>query len=435
MTPSPAAPAAASGGDFTSASSMMDSLLDSPSESSTPEPKQAAPEPPAVKAEPVAEPVAEEVEQEAAPEPNYEDEVDQEEVIDQEGRKYYNVKPQKMAKFVAANKAWTQISEFAPTVEDARAHYESSSDFRALQSDFASGEPEGVQNFMGYWSKGAPEAFQTMATQMLPYLAKLAGSGDPGFQKVISAIESQVHRATITSAYDKARQTGDPKDLYAAQAIDFAINGKFVESVDKIPVRQTRQIDHTQQREQQLNQRETEFANRHWQEFDSTAISGAKESALTSSVEAAFRPFESVFAGSPRLLAAAKRDAIAEVQKEIAGKHFEWKRNQELETNDIKRDLIRSVKAGQKTDLGPRAAALVQDYRNKVSNTLPRIVKELIGEQTRSVVQQSAKTHESLARGAGKTSPGAGGKAVPRDIFPTPNWKSTSEGLDALLGT
>ncbi len=437
MTPEvPSSPAAAGGGEFSSASSMMDSLLDTPSISSVPETKQAAPEPPVQRTAEVAEQpeVQEEQVEDQIEDPNDEDFDPDEEFVDQEGRKRYHVKPPRMAKLVAANKAWSQVAEFAPTVDAAREHYQAASDFRALQSDFASGEPEGVQNFMGYWSQGAPEAFQAMATQLPNYLATLASRGDQGSVQALRAIEGQVHRATIATAYDKAAQTKDPKDFYAAQALDFAINGKYIETADKIPVRQQQQPDRTQQERQRFDQERTRFENQRWQEFDTNAITGAKETSLKSAVEAAFKPFEGAFQGTPGLMAAAKREATAKVQEEIT-KQFEWNRNQTVEQKDIQRDFLKAIRTGEKTNLSQRAEQLVNEYKARVSRVLPGIVKSLIGEQTKTVMQQSAKTHENLARGANKTSPGSGGKAVPRDIFPTQNWKTPGEGLDALLGT
>jgi hypothetical protein len=242
-----------------------------------------------------------------------------------------------------------------------------------------------------------------------------------------------VLRAKTNEAYDKARQTGDPNDLYRAQALDFSINGKYHESLDKIPQRQQAQPqDRIQQERQQLEQQRNEFATQRWQEFDTAVISGAKEAALNGAVDSAFKQFESVFAGSPGLLSAAKREATAQVQKELE-KQFEWNRNQTVEEKDIQRDFLKAIRSGQKTNLEPRAAALVDAYKARVSRALPGIVKSLIGERTQTVMQQSAQTHQRLAAGAQKASPGAGGKAVPRDIFPSQNWKTPGEGLDALL--
>lgn len=436
MTPTMESPVSADQG-YSSISAGLESLLDAPDTST----QQAAPGPPqepeAVADEPIDQPGGEEAPSEdEAPAPEMElDDEDadpDEEVIDVDGRKRYHVKPAKMLRLTAANKFVKEISDFAPDIQTAKAHYEAASDFRALQSDFASGDPEGVQNFMGYWANGAPAAFHSMAQQLPAFLAR-AASQDPGAAQALKAIESQVHRATIADAYDRAVRSGDPKDLYAAQSLDFAINGKFHESLDKIPARTQQQVqDPVRQREQQIEQREQQFAQQRWAEFDSQALSGATQNALKTAVDAAFKVAEKAF--TPGLLNAAKRGAMAQAETELK-KNFEWNRNQEVEMRDIQRDFLKAIRTGQKTNLEPRAAALVQAYQARLAQVLPRIVKPLIGEQTRAVVAQSQAQHTRLAQGAKKTSPGAGGAPAARSVLPAQGgWKNVSEGLDALLG-
>ena len=285
---------------------------------------------------------------------------------------------------------------------------------------------------MDYWQKGSPEAFGSMAQRLPAYLASQA-SNNPMAAQALGQIEAQVHRVTINRAYDKARETGDRDDFLSAQALDYAINGRYIETMEKIPSRQ-RQFDpqsEMRQREQQIDQRETQFANQRWQEFDRNYISGARDTVLTSAVDAAFRGAEQAFPAG--ILKAAKREAIAQINESIE-KNFEFNRNQKVETSDIQRDLVRAIRSGQTTNLEPRAARLVEEFKARVTRILPGIVKPLIGDATKGVVQQSQATHNRLATGAQKTAPGAGGKPTPRDIFPKPNWKSASEGLDALLG-
>jgi len=434
MTPEVPVSPSADAGSFSSASSLLDSVLDAPTQQSAPEPpQQSAPEPP---------PEPEQVEQaEEAPEQVEEQTSDEEAIVDDDneaseeftddaGRKYYNVKPNRMREFVNAKNYLKAVEEFAPTVEAAKANYESASDFRAMQVLFDSGQPESLNQFMNYWATGSPEGFGEMAKSLPAFLASQAGQ-NPVAAQALHQIESQVHRVTVARAYEKAQATGDPKDLYAAQSIDFAINGKFHESLDKIPARQQPQPqDQIRVREQQIEQREQQFANQRWQDFDNQYITGAKDSALTAAVEAAFAPAASAFPAG--LLSAAKREAIAQIKDSIE-KNFEFSRNQKVETSDIQRDLVRAIRSGQTTNLEPRAARLVEEFKARVNRVLPGIVKPLIGDATKSVMQQSQATHNRLATGAKKVAPGAGGKPAPRDIF-KPNWKSASEGLDALLG-
>jgi hypothetical protein len=435
MTPPVPAAASADASSFSSASEMISSILDAPS----PEPNetQEAPAPPAEpeSGEPLEQEQQDGEQAEAAADDDQQiaDDVDAEdEFVEEDGRKRYHVKPERMRKFIADKNFVNQLADFAPTIEDARAHFEASSDFRALQSDFASGEPDGIQRFMGFWAEGAPEAFQSMATQLPAYLANLAAQNNSGALQALNAIESQVHRATVGRLYDKAAQTKDPKDLYAAQAIDFALNGKYHETLDKIPARQQPQPqDQLRQREQQFQRQQDAFASQRWNEFDSSALTGAMDQSLKGEIDKAFKAAEGAF--TPGLLSAAKREAAAQVTAELQ-KQFEWNRNQKVELGDIQRDFLRAVKSGQKTDLEPRAAALVGNYKSRIARILPGIVKPLIGENTRAVMQQSSQAHARLASGATKTAPGAGGRPVPRHVVQPKNWATAAEGLNDLLG-
>ena len=433
MTPEAPMSSSADAGDYGNTSDALDSMFDGAStqqSSSELSQQQSEPEP---EQEYQAEDGTEPLEAEASSdEPVVDEDGRDEQFTDDAGRKYYNVKPDRMRGFVNAKNFVKSIEEFAPTVEDAKAHYEGASDFRAMQSMFDSAEPESLTQFMDYWQKGSPEAFGSMAQRLPAYLASQA-SNNPMAAQALGQIEAQVHRVTINRVYDRARETGDRDDFLSAQALDYAINGRYIETMEKIPSRQ-RQFDpqsEMRQREQQIDQRETQFANQRWQEFDRNYISGARDTVLTSAVDAAFRGAEQAFPAG--ILKAAKREAIAQINESIE-KNFEFNRNQKVETSDIQRDLVRAIRSGQTTNLEPRAARLVEEFKARVTRILPGIVKPLIGDATKGVVQQSQATHNRLATGAQKTAPGAGGKPTPRDIFPKPNWKSASEGLDALLG-
>jgi hypothetical protein len=161
-----------------------------------------------------------------------------EQFTDDAGRKYYNVKPDRMRGFVNAKNFVKSIEEFAPTVEDAKSHYEGASDFRAMQSMFDSAEPESLTQFMDYWQKGSPEAFGSMAQRLPAYLASQA-SNNPMAAQALGQIEAQVHRVTINRAYDRARETGDRDDFLSAQALDTsrrwkrfpAVSGNLIHSL------------------------------------------------------------------------------------------------------------------------------------------------------------------------------------------------------------
>ena len=455
MTPTMEAPAPPAGGGGFDLDARMDSAFSAAPEAPAEEPiadvSQDPPEPPEAPAEdpnPLADdqPIVDE------------DGETDEQFTDDKNRTYYRVQPDRMKTFVNAKNFMRQMADIAPTIEDAKAHYQTASDFRALQSDFSSGEPEGVGRFVEYWAQGAPEGFQAMAENIPQQLAKMAAN-DPGALRALDAIEGQVQRAyhnralagdqsalkaihtnsqiLVNRAYQEAIGKNDAQAFYRAQLFDLGVNGKYLTDPKEFraataPQRQAPDPSaQLRERQTQLDQREQQFADQRWQEFDKNAIGGAKESALQGAVDAAFKVAEAAF--TPGLLRAAKRDAMEQINAELA-KQMEWSRNQLVEQKEIQREFLRAVRAGSKTELEPRAAALVQDYKARIARVLPGVVKPLIGEATQKRVQQSQAQHTRLQQGATKSAPGAGGRPAPHSIAPRQPKQSVGDRLDQLFG-
>lgn len=421
MTPSvPATPSAEVGGGF-DLDSHLDSVLDAPDTSAEPEQvddqpieqEQPAEEAPAEDA--VEQP--EEVDSDADPE---------EEFIDEAGRKRYHVKPERMKGFVQAKNFMRAVEEYVPTVEAAKELHANASDFRAMQIEFQSGEPEAVGKFLDFWGS-SPEGLNALTTELPAYLAKA------GNNQALQALEQRISGALVSRAYSKAAQTGDAGDLYRAQSMDFAHNGKYrFKTVDEIPKRQPQQDAQTelQRREQEINRQHETFVNARWADFDKQALTGAKDTALDSEIEKAFAPVKASY--PPAVLSALKREAKAGVEDALK-KTFEWSRNHDLEARDIQRDFTRALKANKPTNVEPRATALVNDYKSRAARVLPSIVKPLIADATKSVVERSTATHQKLAAGAQKTAPGGGGKPAPRSIVPVKQGQSVHDRLDDIF--
>jgi hypothetical protein len=368
-----------------------------------------------------------------------------EEVTDQAGRKSHNVKPEKMRRLVAAKNYFKAVQDFAPTVEDAKSNYENSADFRAMQVNFSHGEPEFMDKFLDYWgtagTPGAPlaDSFQTM-TQSLPnYLAARAARGDQVAGKALSGIESQVRNADISRAYSNAQQLarngneqGAADALYRAQSLDYANSGKYrFKTVQEIPQRMQQQPQDQLARDQKAHEQQvTQFADQRWQEFDKSAVTGPRDSAVGQEIDKAFDVVKNAY--PPAVLKALKAEANSQL-KEALSKQYEWHRNQDLEMKDIQRDFLKSVRSGSKTELEPRAQALVSGYRARAARILPGIVKSMIAEASRNQITQNQATHNRAAAGAGRVAPSPGGRPVRQNITPMQPRQSVNDRLDQLL--
>lgn len=430
MTPvDTGAPAGSGGLDISGGSaSAIDSLLDAPDiqESS---PAEAEPE-----AEEQAEPEQAEDTGEYDDLPSEEDSEIDPESIDLEGRNHYRVPPSRMKTFVQAKNFQNAIADIAPTVEAVQQLHQSASDFRAMQIEFQAGTPEAAGKFLEFWA-GSPEGIGAVTQQLPVYLAERAQAGDQQALRTLTNLETMVHAADINRLYDQAAKTGDATDLWKAQMQDYLRNGKHrYETVQAIPRQDPAQVQRQQQqqREQALNARENQQIQNQWQSFDKQYLNGAKETSLQQEIEKAFAVVKGKYPEG--VLSALKREAQAKVAEGLKSS-FEWNRNHNLEAGDIQRDFANSLRANRPTkDVEPRANALVNDYRARAARLLPGIVKPLIAGQTERIVAESKATHQKLAAGAAKSAPGGSGRPAPRSITDRTNWKTASEGLEALLG-
>lgn len=430
MTPvDTGAPAGSGGLDISGGSaSAIDSLLDAPDIQES-APAEAEPE-----AEEQAEPESVEDTGEYDELPAEDDAEIDPESIDTHNRNHYKVPPTRMKAFIQAKNFQNAIADIAPTVEVVQQLHQSASDFRAMQIEFQAGTPEAAGKFLEFWA-GSPEGIGAVTQQLPVYLAERAQAGDQQALRTLTNLETMVHTADINRLYAQAAKTGDATDLWKAQMQDYLRNGKHrYENVQAIPRQDPAQVQRQQQqqREQALNARENQQIQNQWQSFDKAYLNGAKETSLQQEIEKAFAVVKDKYPAG--VLSALKREAQAKVAEGLKSS-FEWNRNHNLEAGDIQRDFANSLRANRPTkDVEPRANALVNDYRARAARLLPGIVKPLIAGQTERIVAESKATHQKLAAGAAKSAPGGSGRPAPRSITDRTNWKTASEGLDALLG-
>lgn len=370
----------------------------------------------------------------------FEDEEGDPEQVQEDGRNAYKMSPERMNRFVAAKKIADGISEFAPSVEAAREHYQRANDFSTMESDFRNPMepvkltgPDGQERevpaaraWLEHWAGVSPEGVGAVA-EMLPQF--LAESGNTA---ALAKVESTVLGATVSGMYRKAAQSGDPDDLTRAQNLDFALNGKFRENVDQFRQREPQQ-NNLQQREQQLQQRENNIVQRQWTQFDQQHVSGAKQQALDVALNQIFDKAEVKGAFSAPLLNALRSQVATSIQQKLAS-DTEWSRNHQIRQRDIQTAYTQAVRSNKQTNLTPHAKALVDDYSARIRRELIAVAKPLFQDATRNTVNANQATHKRLAAGAGKSAPSGSGGPVRRSIAPVPQGRTSMDLINEALG-
>lgn len=427
-TPAPAAPS------FHSARAMMDDLLGSIPE--TPAPKAAAEAPPAdpdtpeVTEPPSAVDEAEELAENEVP-PADDDEEDEDLAAIKDGKKY-RVNSTKMKRLLEASKMVKAVQEhFEPTPEALLEHYGAATSYKNMTADFKTADPTNITEFMRHWAGESPEGFATLAQSLPAFLAR------GGLTAPLKAIESQVQNALIQRGYQEilpilsipaAQRTQEQKDaILAAQNRDYYLTRSYKKEQELAAMAQRPRVPQVDQREQRLNQQENNFLNARWNDFDQQYITGAKETALSTAIDEAFKPVEGKY--SERVLKSLKATARADVESAI-NKRSEWKRNQDIEISDIQREFRQALKTNSKTNLASRIDPLVSEYRQFIGRVVPGVVKNLTPGATRAVVQDSEAEHERLARGARQTAPSVNGTPAPRAV----KGENYKQALDRVFG-
>ena len=410
-----------------SSSELLDSLFDTPGSDDTGTEQGGEGDEPGQLAEGEVDPLAD-VFGEEDPEP--------EQIVEQ-GRNAYKMSEARMNRLVAARKLADGIQEFAPNVEAAREHYQRANDFGTMESDFRNPfenvqvtgedgqmrEMPAARAFLEHWAGVSPEGMGAVA-EMLPQF--LAESGNT---RALAAIENRVINANIAGAYQRAARSGDPEDLAKAQNLDFALTGKFKQSVEPL---QPRQNNDLQVREQQLQQREDRIVNDQWKQFNSQHLEGARNRALDAQLDGLFeRPRVKESFGAEVL--SALRDRVAVKLKENLQKDGEWSRNDQIQMREIQSAYTKALRSNQQTNLTPVAQRLVDAYTNKVKSQLIAVAKPLFADATGRVVKNNQALHQRSAISSGKTVPSGGGP-VRRSIVPTAKGRNSMDLLTDALG-
>lgn len=399
--------------DNPSLDSAMDSFFSAPAEE-TPSKETQSPEP---EADQVADPNTQKADQVADgseggdnTEGTTEESLADEEVgpIETEGKKAIQIDVPRWNTVYQGYKLAQQIREFAPSVESAKAQYETSNDYRVMHADFQSADPENIDAWLDHWAEESPDGFSAMASRLPEKLQAL----NP---EAWESLQGAFLQKKIDQLYAEAAESGDQQAKYYAQLLDYKVNGKYRETLDKpdpIAARQ-KELD---ARQAKIDQQESERQGRVWSNF-STRIETAKQQGLSAVIDKILTPIRDRFQGAPELFEALK-DRIATKAQSAIKNDFEWSRNHDIDLRSIKQSFDKSWKTGGKTNMNADAQALVGQYVSKASGIVASAAKPLVAQATASLVQQSNDKHAQLQKGQVRRGSSGGGKPSPRGFAP-----------------
>lgn len=309
-----------------------------------------------------------------------------------------------------SHKAWKQVSDFLPTVADARAAYEKSTEFDQLYADFASGDPAAAESFLQYWAGSSPEGVAAMAERFPDVLR----SSNP---QAYDSLQTRILNDITEANYAAAGQ--DPEAFHKAQMFEWTQTGKYRQMGDvKAPDPLAQREAAISQREQQIAQQDRQAAEQKVTQWKSTTfqtIAGAVDKEVLSTVGKAAEAF------SPKT-----RQALINQSRQAL-------------TQEIQKDQVWmtdfNLKFQQAQRLGtPEAQQAVRDiYLQKARTLIKAVAKPFFTDATRVAVQANQAMHDKSQLGSTQVAPN-GGKPInpgaPQAVRPG---ASTREKVDAFF--
>lgn len=312
----------------------------------------------------------------------------------------YIVPKTELPQFQGAKQYADATQEFFPTAGDAKLGYLEASDFRALRSDFLSGDPNNIDAMLGYFS-GKDHADPALAGQFRESFVRMAER----IPETLKSINPDAHaklgdsfiNSRIESAYTRAAETGNPDDLLAAQRMDWGHTGRYKTELPKVdPQAAARSAEAA--RLKGIEDRETGIYNRDWKSFNTSTLEGPKWAAFNAEIEKTLAPVKDSY--DPIVFKALTKQISDDLIGKLQG-DYEWARNHKNELGMLQRDYQNLWKAQKPADgLKPRIETYTKDFMGRVRRYLPSIAAPILSKapaKTQAGAQQQQKPKPQAA--------------------------------------
>ncbi len=344
--------------------------------------------------EPAVAPVAEGTAQ-AAPEPPGEgaqETAPADYATTQDGNSYIVPKTD-LGEYRVAREYADAVRQHFATPQDAADAFTTRTNASQMILDYLHNGDEGTQNFLSHWAgmdynddpalaAQHAEAFSRMALQM-PSFLKQVNEGAFG------QMEAGILQPRIDALYQAAVESGNPSDLYAAQRLDYEVNGRYLQSIDQVKVEDAaaRQARELQERTQAIEQREEALASQSWGSYVASNVDGPKWSELNAEISRALEPLKGSFRPEQmaRLHKEVRDEIIATVTKDAL-----WARNHLADRNWIENQYKQAFKQHRNPDMTPQIQRYRTDFLSRTRPLVGPIARRVTEGATATAVAASA---------------------------------------------
>lgn len=304
----------------------------------------------------------------------------------------YQVPKAALPQLLEAQKFQAEVGKFFLSPQEAEQASYQAHDMRVMQNDWVTGSPQSIQGVLAHLAgvnhSGNPQVqarFQQAFAQAIPQAVQMLSRLNPqAFQGHVQQIQAHI----VQQAYQRAALSQNPEDLKAAQYLDWGATGDYKKDLSGVQ-------QQVQETPQQLQMREFEARQdrayqRDVQEFNQSALEGAKFKALDFKIDTLLSKVKDRY--SPAALADMKLGIQRDVMSKL--KSSEWFLEHQQTFGHLIGDYQQTWKSGNPGQgLKPRVDAYVNDFLSRASRNLPEIIQSRInGTKQNAKTAQPSKT-------------------------------------------
>lgn len=390
--------------ESTSGAAATDSPASEELEFAAPEPP-AEPEPAEPEAEVEPEPAAAE-----APKPEVPDPLLDQDIGKTRDGKRYVVSPNRLNNLIAQAKYADEIQQITPTVEQARSMAQNASEYRLMRSDYMDGEPGTLAEFAKFWHAESPEAFPAAVGAMVGHLKD---SSPEAYQSIRDAALDEQADALYQRVSELQPGTKEYNDAkYRAQLFDYSRGREYRTEIKAVDPHAAR-LKEVERREQALQSTVKTQHDEYWKGVN-RRMAQQQDQLLGQSIDEALKPAIDSKQFDGKMLDAIRLQVRHEIRTALES-DLEFDRNHQLDVKTIERDIRGALKDNKRTDVGPKVKALHDAYLARATPIIRRVTSQLVGTQTKKLVQDNRATHDKLATSQ-KNGTAGGGRAAGKPI-------------------
>ena len=386
-----------------------------------------------------------------------------EEGVTPEG-KGYRVAKERFENLRASEKAVDALIKMGvPTIQHVQALQAASTGFRELQHDLALARPESTAKVLDFLSGSNVQdpaiqasfkaGFVQLAQQIPDRLAQL----DPAAYKAMQAkflgsdglregnpeafgkLEQSIVRAKVDSLYQKALETGQPKDFQDAQWADHMLTGRYYQNLNEVPRAdpQAQRLKELETREKAIRdqqatveQQQQTAREQTWSQI-SDNITKSEDTGLQQIVNEvlgkAAKANPQVY--DEQVVASLGKAILAEVREEL-NQDWTFKNDRRIDLSELEQAAHARMKANQRLDdLRPQIDNLRNALLHRASPLIRAAAARYVSAKGKQAVAQNQQQTTRLQASQQKRGAAGGGTQTTRKV--TTDGMSMEQKIDA----